>query len=339
MSGTDSERRSKEARGGSHAATFGAEGPASQTKRPGASLSEFSPVTAAVPCDFCGSTDFEFFCHKMRNGINLRTVACKRCALVQTNPQPTADCLRTFYERFYHLFHQRTGVDQSYLAKSRPMAQRRFARVAQHLDPASPASVLEVGPGAGEFLACCRRRSAWSALGLEPGTESFRHCAERGLNVVQTGIESFESPERYSLIAAFNVMDHLRSPKAFLEKCHRLSADAGLLALEVVNLNRFAHPRQQMLQFPLLYVFNYVSLTNLLQQCGFRPIFIDDTSPTLMIISRRTDDPPPADFIHVDLTQHLRNLNRKDRVVRLATWLPSFSIFGRLRSLLSSFSS
>ena len=94
-------------------------------------------MTQDVACDFCGSAEFVFFYDKMRNGINLKTVLCKCCALAQTNPQPTAESLATFYGRFYHLFHQRVGVDSSYVAKSKRMADRRFQLVTRFLDPAA----------------------------------------------------------------------------------------------------------------------------------------------------------------------------------------------------------
>jgi hypothetical protein len=136
-------------------------------------------------------------------------------------------------------------------------------------------------------------------------------------------------------------MDHLRSPKEFLKKCRSLLGDGGLLALEVGNFERPGLPRQQFLQFPLLYQLTYTSLTNYLHQAGFRPIFVDEAvsnegSGTLTIISRRSPERGDNDFIHIDLDKHLSSLARKDRIYRLAGWLPRFSVFGRLRSVLKS---
>ena len=139
-----------------------------------------------------------FSADKMRHGINLKTVLCKRLRLVQTNPQPTAESLATFYRRFYHLFHQRAGVDEAYVAKSKRMAERRFQLVARFLTPSAETTLLEVGAGAGEFLARCQERSAWETLGVEPGAESYEWCARRGLNVVHEAFEDFASAARFS---------------------------------------------------------------------------------------------------------------------------------------------
>jgi SAM-dependent methyltransferase len=304
-------------------------------------IRDFVPVTQDVACDFCGGRDFVFYCDKMRHGMHLKTVLCMSCGLAQTNPQPTAESLTTFYDQFYHLFHRRVGVDQAYLAKSQRIADRRFEVITRFLDPAARASLLEVGPGAGEFLARCKENSAWELLGVEPGTQSHEWCAGRGLNVVAESIETFESPQRFALIAAFHVMDHLRSPKAFLEKCHSLLADDGLLFLEVGNFERSGLPREKFLQFPLLYQLTHISLTNYLEQAGFRQIYVDEAitdqgGGTLAIVSRRSRERRSNDFIRIDLEKHLRCLARKDRIYRWAECLPRYSIFGRLRSVLKS---
>ncbi len=159
--------------------------------------------------------------------------------------------------------------------------------------------------------------------------------------MVHEGFEEFESAQRYTLIAAFNVMDHLRSPKAFLEKCHALLTEDGLLSLEVVNFNRFGVPLAQYLQFPLLFSLTLISLLNYLEMTGFVPIYVDETASddavgTLKVVCRRCSARGGNDFIRIDLDKHLSALKRKDRIYRLAEWLPRFSILGRLRSLLKS---
>jgi hypothetical protein len=303
-------------------------------KKP-ASIREFVPVTHDVPCDFCGGTDFAFFSDKMRHGINLRTVLCKRCALAQTNPQPTVESLSTFYSQFYHLFHQRVGVDESYIAKSKRMAERRFQLVRGFLDAAAKISLLEVGPGAGEFLTRCQEQSKWETLGVEPGAESYEWCAQRGLNVVHERFEDFTSPRRFGALVSFHVLDHLCSPNAFLHACHSLLDDSGLLFLEVVNLNRLGNPRSEAMQFPKLFTFTCISLSNYLHSAGFQPIFVDESVGSLTIVSKRLTD-ARDEFVAIDLAKHLADLNRKNHLYRLATWLPRFSVFGKIRSVLNS---
>ncbi len=272
-----------------------------------------------------------------------QTVLCKVCAaLAQTNPQPTAASLATFYDQYYHLFHRRPWRRRRRMSPSRGgWPTRRFRLLSRFLDPARAASVLEVGPGAGSFLEKCRDEAAWRAGGVEPGAESQAWCVARGRKVEHARFEDFESAERFGLIAAFNVVDHLSSPRAFLEKCHALLADDGLLVLEVVNFDRPSLPRDQFLQFPLLYIFSFISLVNLLAATGFRPVFHDETSSdtsvgTMTVIARRMSERWEKDFIQVDLERYKKNLDRKDRIYRLAERLPRVSIFGRLRSVLKS---
>jgi hypothetical protein len=107
------------------------------------------------------------------------------------------------------------------------------------------------------------------------------------------------------------------------------------LALEVKNLNRLAHPREGVLQFPAVFVFTAITLLNYLYRTGFRPLFVDDTGPSLKVIARRHDE-LVEDFMAVDLERHLADLNRKNRFYRLATWIPPISIFAKIRAAFSS---
>ena len=109
----------------------------------------------------------------------------------------------------------------------------------------------------------------------------------------------------------------------------------------MVNLNRFGVPLEKYLQFPLLFSLTLISLINYLQQAGFRPIYVDepvgdDAVGTLKVVCRRLPERGGDDFIRIDLEKHLKALYRKDRIYRMAEWLPRFSIFGRLRSALNS---
>ncbi len=90
-----------------------------------------------VPCGFCGGTDFFPFWERMRHGLNLPTVFCKRCGLCMTNPRPTADANTLFYSKLYNKFHKREGpldVDSPYVRKSRRLAVRRVECLAQFVD-------------------------------------------------------------------------------------------------------------------------------------------------------------------------------------------------------------
>jgi SAM-dependent methyltransferase len=298
------------------------------------SLKEFTPQVAPVPCDCCGSTDFLEFCSRMRHGLDLKTVLCARCGLAQTNPQPTAQCLDVFYDKFYHLFHGRAGVDAGYVEKSKRLAERRFQRAKSHLDPAQEISVLEIGPGAGQFLAAIKANTAWDAEGIEPGSESWQWCQSLGLNVAHIRFEDFQPQGQYDLVASFHVLEHVVSPKAFLKKCRSMLTEKGLLYLEVPNLNCPRSPYRQFLQFPHLYSFTLTSLWGYLAAAGLAPVFVDDTSVLTIISVAGAAGRSP--FVATDPERQRQLLRRKDHIRNAARWLPNVPGLRRVRALVES---
>jgi SAM-dependent methyltransferase len=155
--------------------------------------------------------------------------------------------------------------------------------------------------------------------------------------VQHVDFEAFESSQRYALVAAFHVLEHVSSPKAFLAKCNSILEDNGLLYLEVPNFNRPGGPYRAFLQFPHLYSFTYVTLANYLVDADFHPIFVDEAVANLTVISRRGGSMlKNGEFTRIDISKYLSALKWKNRIYGFAKVIPRFSVFGKVRSLINS---
>lgn len=301
-------------------------------------MENFKIKTIDVPCDFCGSTQFTNFNDRMRYGVNLKTVVCTRCSLVQTNPQPTKDTLSDFYTNFYHLFHQRIGVDEKYVDKSKRMAKRRFELITKFVSAQQDIKGLEIGTGAAQFLMKVGNDSSWEMEGIELGKESFDYSKSLGLVVENVGIEDFKPKHNFDLIASFHVMEHVRSPKDFLKRCSELLNPGGWLYLEVPNLDRPGGVYETFLQFPHLYSFNHITVRNYIESAGYNPIFIDDSVFNLTIICRKMRSTQSFDndrFVKTDIKKFLLDVKRKNRIYTAAKYVPSLSILRRIKALMN----
>jgi len=175
-----------------------------------------------------------------RYGHPLTTVLCLNCGLYRSDPLPSPEELRGFYERLYRL--QYKGV-------ARPKAHHilRAARAARDrlrwLEPYLPASGawLDVGAGSGEFAFLLHRRGlAVTALEPNQGYAAYIHDSLQ-LSVWQGFLEDVPAAAGpFAGISCFHVLEHLPDPVAALTRLRGLLRPDGILAVEVPN-SAFEH--------------------------------------------------------------------------------------------------
>jgi 2-polyprenyl-3-methyl-5-hydroxy-6-metoxy-1,4-benzoquinol methylase len=275
----------------------------------------------------------------MRHGLNLPTVLCENCALCLTNPQPTEATLASFYENYYHLFHGRKkGVEESYIKLSTNLASKRVSLIKKLVtNQMNPMKVLEIGPGAGQFIKQLSAATDWSITGIELGRESYEYCKSENLDVHYVSIENFKTESKFSAIASFHVLEHIRSPKAFLSKCYDLLTEDGLLYIEVPNYYKPGTVYENILQFPHLYNFSHTTLSNYMRKSGFEIIYINE-STHLTVIGRKTTTSAKY-FIKTDVSVLAKKILWVDRIQRISSKIPSFtSGLKKIKSTISQIS-
>ena len=293
-------------------------------------------LESQTSCDFCGCKDFTPLFDKMRHNVNLETKVCNNCLLVQTNPLPTQETINDFYENYYHLFHKRQGVDTQYIAKSKRNAKQRIAMLSEFLSSEIQYNLLEIGPGAGEFMLGIQALPNIQAEAIELGKASYEHCFGLGINVSNVGIEDFSTSNKYGVIVSFHVLEHIPSPTNFIRKCHNLMSPESLLYLEVPNFDKPGCTYEHFLQFPHLYNFSAITLMNILRLNGFEPVYLDEAISKLSIISRKTEF-KSSNFTRQNLDGYLTKIHRKKQVYNLYQKIPGISFLKQFKELLRTY--
>jgi SAM-dependent methyltransferase len=143
---------------------------------------------------------------------------------------PTAVELAAYYDRAY-----RDGIYQSYAAAEpirRLIAAHRLTAIRPH---ARPGRWLDVGCGTGHFVEVAAR-AGMAAEGCEVSATAVERARGRGLVVHHAAVEELPPATPYDTITAFDVLEHLRDPRAFVARLRACLVPGGTLALTLPDV-------------------------------------------------------------------------------------------------------
>jgi 2-polyprenyl-3-methyl-5-hydroxy-6-metoxy-1,4-benzoquinol methylase len=97
--------------------------------------------------------------------------------------------------------------------------------------------VLDIGCGRGAFLSKAREACGATITGLESNKAAARHALTRGVEIVDELIEPHGAsrPEFYDVVTAFQVIEHVPTPRNFLMGCKAALKPGGTLVIAVPN--------------------------------------------------------------------------------------------------------
>ena len=222
----------------------------------------FKPIRAAT---FSGHwrDAIPFFLTNRVKAVNGRILRCECCGFVLTSPQFAVED----YGRIYAAVHQATAGQPP-----RPGATTRFAALAERVRrrETKPGHFLDFGCGRGEFLDCM---TGFDGIGLEISAgEATRQGRILSCDILTAQVEEL-APASYDFIVAWDVLEHLSDPVAYLRRLNQLLKPGGRLYLTAPNQDswvaRLTGGRWNLLLLEHLWYFAPGTVTRFLKQCGF----------------------------------------------------------------------
>lgn len=227
-----------------------------------------------VRCPACESTKAESVFEK----YELTYVICLNCGTMYMNPRPTPEILEEYYAtsenyRYWSQYIFPASEEARRQKIFRPRAER-VAKICQR-NNIENGTLLEVGAGFGTFCEEAQRLGLFRrVIAVEPTPDLAETCRRKGLEVIKKPIEQvrFES-DRVDVVASFEVIEHLFSPRNFLMSCGDILSPGGLLVISCPNVRGFDIVVLQALSDTVdvehLNYFHPASLSHLASECGF----------------------------------------------------------------------
>jgi 2-polyprenyl-3-methyl-5-hydroxy-6-metoxy-1,4-benzoquinol methylase/predicted RNA-binding Zn-ribbon protein involved in translation (DUF1610 family) len=221
-----------------------------------------------VACPACGHAGHT----RQWRKYELEYRRCEACGTVYVSPRPDPALLDEYYRSSSNYEYWNTVVfPASEDARRERIFRPRAERVVSYL---RTGTLVDVGAGFGTFCEEAARLGSFDrVIALEPEPHLAQTCREKGLEVIEAPVERATIAGGVDVVTSFEVIEHLFSPRAFVEQCAGLLRPGGLLMLTCPNLRGFDVETLGTLSATVdaehLNYFHPGSLAALLERCGF----------------------------------------------------------------------
>jgi 2-polyprenyl-3-methyl-5-hydroxy-6-metoxy-1,4-benzoquinol methylase len=313
--------------------------------------------TEETACNLCGARNDVVVGTRDRDGHPLRTVLCRTCGLVWTNPRPSAADMNAYYETTYRADYkgqsapplrkivrgflgaaERRRMLRALLASDRRVRSHGSQRLAEPA-PHEPVRMLDVGCGAGE-LVYLMRCDGVEASGLEPGIE-FAEFARTVLRVpIQTAaVDTATVPDSsLDLVTMFHALEHVPDPRSVLEIARGWLKRGGRLIVEVPNIAALVQAPSHQYHYAHLHHFTGSTLGALGEAAGLRRVdtrYTEDRGNVLCVFERRDDDARSPVGLEGEAARTLAALTSHTLTSHYLTAVPFTRAVGRFRRRLA----
>jgi 2-polyprenyl-3-methyl-5-hydroxy-6-metoxy-1,4-benzoquinol methylase len=244
-------------------------------------------------CPICGSRAFTSYLTKRVHGTVYDIVSCSDCGLLYVPNQPSQEDLKAFYNAAEYFDGDIGGYGSSYL-EQRPSIERearrrihQIGRILANGAEEGSRSILEIGCAAGFFLSVAKSKG-WNVRGVELSSEMAEYARQLVECHIETRFDPNDYPTRsFSVIALWEVIEHLSDPLATLKEVFELLVPGGVVALSTPNTGHWHAQRRPTWWSEFkppahLVFFTEVTLRAVLAGAGFTDIAILRTRPLVM---------------------------------------------------------
>ncbi|MGD0952882.1 MAG: class I SAM-dependent methyltransferase [Methanotrichaceae archaeon] len=241
-----------------------------------------------VSCELCGGNNNKLVgfiniserCQHIFQSGKLSIVQCNDCDLIYTNPRPSLDTLREYYNFDYEDINPKNILTK--MAANKKMAccgggyatydpkfcGRLLNEIDQYIDNKGR-RILDVGCGGGQLIKFAHD-VGWNAIGQEFSHNAVKYIHDNyKVNALAGDLLDLNFPRScFDAVTMINVIEHLTTPSKYLNEINRIIRHGGILYLTTPNTvltNRYIErdiPEH-------IYHFSIESIRKILEKANF----------------------------------------------------------------------
>lgn len=203
-----------------------------------------------------------------------------------------------------------------------PEEKWEHRRALQEIHP--PDRVVEIGCGSGDFLASLRGRGVDDVIGIEINPTAVAAAQALGRPVYEMDLHALavDRTGDFDVVCAFQLLEHLPDPAAFLTSCTTLLRPGGRLLIGVPNPEGFLRYRYEVLDHPPHHITRWSAdcLRHMAARVGLK-------------VERIQSEPVAEYHSEIFVETHLSRLRGVRRIPKLRGALLRLLSYPRVRNL------
>ena len=182
-------------------------------------------------CPICSSPSSDFELEK----FGIAMVKCQDCTLRYSRQIPV-DAAELYSDEDY-LPILKKGYNENLDYRKQRFGVERLDLIEEQMESGQDKSLLDIGCGTGWFLECARERG-FDIAGFDLGTEVAAWTADRlGIPVWSSSLDEIPSDRKFSVITAFDVLEHVLEPVEWLRSAMTFLKPGGMMLLYVPHFD------------------------------------------------------------------------------------------------------
>lgn len=196
---------------------------------------KFGPLEDVV-CALCGEGKFEPVISEEWFGNTFHIVRCPRCKLIFTNPRPSSEWKKRFYDPEFNVYLQQDGINFCYQRKEENSVDKAPVWAFLEANGTMGSRLLDGGCSAGLFAKTARDHG-FAVTGFDVSHRALAYAHEHyRIDVLASDVENIAIADNsYDVITLIQVFEHFKDPVRALSELNRVLKPGGILYIETVN--------------------------------------------------------------------------------------------------------